>query len=107
MKHSTIKLLLWMLVAFLPSIVIAQNIEKITMKGTVYGENRTPLKGAMVSSPSEADNETLTDETGTFSIQIPMNATVAITAKGYATRYIQASLSFAEITLELENLTRM
>ena len=103
MKNSKIRLLIWMLVAFFPSLVIAQNIEKITMKGTVYGVNRTPLQGAMVSSPGEEDNETITDETGFFSIQIPMNLTLAITAKGYATRYIKASVSFSEITLELEN----
>jgi TonB-linked SusC/RagA family outer membrane protein len=103
MKNSSIKLLMWMLIGFFPLLVNAQNAERITMAGIVYGANKTPLKGAMISSPSETDNETVTDETGYFSIQIPMNATLAITAKGYATMYIKASVSFTEATLDVEN----
>ncbi|HMP93244.1 MAG TPA: TonB-dependent receptor plug domain-containing protein, partial [Phnomibacter sp.] len=79
---------------------MAQKVEMIQKKGFVYGSNKTPIKGATVSSPGEVDNEVSTDETGAFTIQVPINATLAIAAKGYITQYIKAGIGITEIIME-------
>lgn len=102
MKHIKITVLLFAVFALLPALLMAQAVAKVTINGKVLGAKRAPIKGAVISSPDEADNETVSDETGAFSISLPLNASMAITAKGYKTLYLTANAGINEINLTVE-----
>lgn len=95
--------MLCVLVALMPRKAVAQQLDKITLKGTVYGLNNVPLKGAQVSSPGEEENETLTDNAGSFTLEVPSSAVVAVTAKGYNTKYLNAGAGVGDVFLDPEN----
>lgn len=96
-------MLLCAVFAFLPAMLMAQAVAKVNINGKVLGAKKVPIKGAVISSPDEEDNETISDETGAFSISVPINAPIAITAKGYKTLYLSANAGINEIDMTVED----
>lgn len=100
MKDSISKYVLGAFLSLLSVICYAQNLDKVTLKGTVYGQNKLPLKGAIVASPVDEETRTTTDETGNFELEIPASTVVSISASGYNTKLINANSGVSDVFLE-------
>lgn len=90
---------------WLPAAAQEQTPVKITVKGVVYGSGNRPVKNAVISSVAEPATETVTNDSGRFSIQIIPNTALSVTARGFQPSYIDATFGFREVTLipELES----
>eukprot|EP01136_Pigoraptor_vietnamica_P016446 Opistho-1_new@4886 len=102
MKFIKIIMVLCALLAFSKATIMAQNTSTINMKATVVGSNKQPVVGAIVSSSDEIGKAVTTDALGTFSIEIPKNEVLSITAKGFQTKYITANQQIGEIIIAPE-----
>ncbi len=91
------------ILALHPAVIQAQNGPQTTISGKVLGINKTPVIGAAITNLDVLENETFTDQTGSFSITAPLNATLAITAKGYKTLHVSAAFNIKEINLITED----
>lgn len=100
MKYFKIAVLWCAVIALLPLSMYAQNAPKITLKAIVYGAGNQPLKGAVVTSTEEGDNEVVTGTDGSFSIEVALDAPLKVAAPGYETRYLSATTGLKEITME-------
>ena len=103
MKYLKTIMVICALVTLLSTIATAQNDAGIKINGSVFGPNKLPVKGAVVSSTNEADNEVTTDASGRFTINVPLNAPLAVTAKGFSIKHLSANNNLKEIELEVEN----
>ncbi|MBX2922795.1 MAG: TonB-dependent receptor [Chitinophagaceae bacterium] len=73
----------------------------LEIKGTVTGENGSPLDGASVKLKG-TDKGTVTDAQGSFTLQIPDGGTLVISYIGYQTMEVQVSKSTSlQIKLKL------
>lgn len=99
MKYIKIIWLLCLAVGMYPGLLRAQNAAKITVTGTVLNEAKLPIAGVIVKSLNEAGNETATNDTGRFSLVVPSDGRLSVTAPGYRTIVINATESLKEITL--------
>jgi TonB-linked SusC/RagA family outer membrane protein len=99
MKYIKITVFIFALFAIVPAMLLAQPVARVNINGKILGANKAPVKGAVISSPEEEDNEAISDETGSFFISMPLNASMAVTAKGYKTLYLSANASISEINL--------
>jgi len=82
------KILLFLFFLFFSSLLFAQ--QKITVKGTVLGENNTPLAGVSVKEKGEPGGTT-TDAEGRFTIQVTGGATLIFSNVGYKEAEVQTS----------------
>ncbi|MGC4232837.1 MAG: SusC/RagA family TonB-linked outer membrane protein [Niabella sp.] len=103
MKYLKIGWILLMALAVCPCVLKAQQATEVTVKAVVYGVDRAPVSGALVSSVEDEDNEVATNDLGEFSIVVPFNSELGITAVGYKTRYVTASADLTEIILTPHN----
>ncbi|HEY1021405.1 MAG TPA: carboxypeptidase regulatory-like domain-containing protein, partial [Flavisolibacter sp.] len=77
----------------------AQKTTKVKITGSVLNEQKTPIPGALIKSVDEKDNEATTDDAGRFSIEVPFNASLSVTAPGFKTVIVKATADLKEITL--------
>ncbi|HEY1113552.1 MAG TPA: SusC/RagA family TonB-linked outer membrane protein [Chitinophagaceae bacterium] len=77
----------------------AQKTTKVKITGSVLNEQKTPIPGALIKSVDEKDNEATTDDAGRFSIEVPFNASLSVTAPGFKTVFVKVTADLKEITL--------
>lgn len=77
----------------------AQNTTKVKIAGSVLNEQKTPIQGALIRSVNEKGNEVTTDEAGRFTIEVPFNAPLSVTAPGYKTVFVNATAELKDLTL--------
>ncbi|MCM5529336.1 SusC/RagA family TonB-linked outer membrane protein [Parasegetibacter sp. NRK P23] len=100
MKYFKLTILFCALIALLPAVPKAQNAPKVNIKAIVYGADNKPLKGALVTSTEKGHIEVVTDETGTFTLEAPLDASLKIEAPGYTTKYLAASADLTQVVME-------
>ena len=83
-------------VLLIPNQVSAQDI---TVKGTVNGENGTPLRGASITLKG-TNKGTTTDNNGAFTISASRGSTLVVSAVGYAEKEVRIG-DQATITIDL------
>lgn len=103
MRYIKIYLLLFALIAVIPMALTAQDEPRVVIKGVILGNAKTPLKGAVISSTDDNSKDATTDTNGEFSIQVSINSSLAVTAKGYKTQYIPVTVNLHEITMVEES----
>ncbi len=80
----------------------AQITMKITIKAIVYGSGREPVVGAVISCDKD-DVQAVSDSSGEFSLEVPLNSLLSVSALGYKTKVIEALPALVEIILSSEN----
>lgn len=102
MKYIQLKIVLcFLIIAFSPTILMAQVDNKIDVNGVVRSAEGKPVMGAILVS--EKDNiSTTTDSIGKFSLNIPGDSKLLINAKGYITKSVVVTPKSSEISLILD-----
>ncbi|MEJ6979488.1 SusC/RagA family TonB-linked outer membrane protein [Pedobacter sp. P351] len=98
MKYSKIAMALCLLLTLMIGVTKAQEAVKISVKAVVRGANGEPVKGAVVSNETSKINIT-TDDRGMFSVEIPSESVLVITAPGYKPSLVVASAELEKIDL--------
>ncbi len=80
----------------------AQDVTQVNVTSVVYDDKGAPVPGALVSG-NEGKTVTYTDKSGKFSITVPANSIVLITAKGYKIQSLRAVEIPAGINLAIAN----
>lgn len=81
-----------------PTALNAQTAEKIHLKAVVLADDGQPIQDARIHS--EVDQaSTVTDNTGTFSIEVTAGAQLSVSASGYETKRVTAIAELAQLTL--------
>lgn len=83
----------------------AQDVTQVNITSVVYDDKGGPVSGALVSG-NEGKTVTYTDKTGKFSIAVPANSVVLITAKGFKIQTLRAAAIPARISLSVDNGTQ-
>jgi len=91
------------LLALITSVARGQDTVKTTINAVVRGQYGQPVTGARVISESGGTG-TKTNETGAFSIKVPSNSRLTVTAQGYAPTLVSVSDTLKQITLIKEDL---
>jgi TonB-linked SusC/RagA family outer membrane protein len=101
MRYIQLKIVLcFLIIAFSPTILIAQDIRNIDVNGIVRSAEGEPVIGATLLN--EKDNiSTTTDATGKFSITVPEDSKLLINATGYIAKSIVVTPKSNEINLVL------
>lgn len=100
MKYIKIGWMLCAVVALFPALLLAQNNIKVSIKAKVNDHEKKPVAGALVKSTEEDGENAMTDENGVFEIEVGANAQLAVSAPGFKTKYIVATSTLTEITLQ-------
>lgn len=82
----------------------AQNVTQVNVTSVVHDDKGGPVAGALVSG-NQGKTVTYTDKSGKFSITVPANSIVVITAKGFRIQSLRAAEIPARINLAFENGT--
>jgi TonB-linked SusC/RagA family outer membrane protein len=104
MKYIKIWIALCVTLAFFSLEANAQNADQVSIKSIVYDDKGNPVAGALVSA-NQGKTETYTDESGQFTITVPAQAFVLITAKGFKMQTLRANAIPARIDLTSDNET--
>ncbi len=99
MKHIKLIFALCAFLALLPISIYAQNQAVIDIKAVVVDGSNEPVKGALVKSKT-VDASAITDESGAFSIKVPGNSILEISATGYKTLVVVAAEGLDAVILE-------
>lgn len=102
MRYIQLKTVLcFLIIAFSPTILIAQVVHKIDVNGIIRSAEGKPVTGATLVS--EKDNiSTTTDITGKFLLSVPVNSKLLINATGYITKSVTVTPESNELDLTLD-----
>ncbi|MEQ8552593.1 MAG: SusC/RagA family TonB-linked outer membrane protein [Cyclobacteriaceae bacterium] len=81
--------------------LIAQSSETITIKAQVLGAYGKPLADGVVASESN-NLSVITNEDGTFQLEVPDESILSVSAPGYVTKFITAKAGMTRIELDLD-----
>lgn len=101
MKYFKIGWILCALVSLVSSGIKAQGVTEINISSVVYDEKGSPVDGAVVSG-NQGKVVTYTDKAGKFSIKVPINSDLVISAKGFRPSVIKATATLGNISLNSE-----
>ena len=87
MRNNLLFIIGWLLLVIIPFSLFAQNK---TITGNITTRDNIPVQGVTISVKNSTQN-TVTDASGKFTISIPGNTTLIITAIGYKTQTIAVS----------------
>jgi TonB-linked SusC/RagA family outer membrane protein len=102
MKYIKIIVVICAILAFSPMISFSQNSALIEINAIVVGSENEPIEGAAVRSGSIS---AVTDGSGAFSIQVPENSSLTISATGYTNSIVIATTNLEVISLEVDEIT--
>lgn len=102
MKFIKILLGVCLWLAFPKASVLGQNYQPIKIKATVVGSNKQPINGAVVKTSDEIGKAVVTDATGSFTIEVPKNELLSISAPGFKTKLFSATEQISEIVVSPE-----
>lgn len=83
----------------------AQDVAQVNVTSVVHDDKGGPVAGALVSG-NQGKTVTYTDKSGRFSITVPANSIVVITAKGFKIQSLRSTEIPASINLSFENGTQ-
>ena len=95
------KVLCFLIIAFSPTIILAQVGRKIDVNGIVRSAEGKPVTGATLLSEKDSISTT-TDATGKFSLNVPVDSKLSIKATGYNTKSVVVTPKSNEISLVLD-----
>lgn len=95
------KVLCFLIIAFSPTIILAQVGRKIDVNGIVRSAEGKPVTGATLVSEKDSISTT-TDATGKFSLNVPVDSKLSIKATGYNTKSVVVTPKSNEISLVLD-----
>ncbi|WP_281297500.1 SusC/RagA family TonB-linked outer membrane protein [Flavobacterium limnophilum] len=95
------KVLCFLIIAFSPTIILAQVVRKIDVNGIVRSAEGKPVTGATLVSEKDSISTT-TDATGKFSLNVPVDSKLSINATGYNTKSVVVTPQSNEISLVLD-----
>ena len=95
------KVLCFLIIAFSPTIILAQVVRKIDVNGIVRSAEGKPVTGATLVSEKDSISTT-TDATGKFSLNVPVDSKLSIKATGYNTKSVVVTPKSNEISLVLD-----
>nr|WP_294903035.1 SusC/RagA family TonB-linked outer membrane protein [uncultured Lacibacter sp.] len=98
MKYFKIYWVLCVFILLSSTGVMAQDATQINISSVVYDEKGIPVEGAVISG-NQGKTVAYTDKAGKFSIQLPLNSDLVITAKGFRPQTVKATATLATITL--------
>ena len=101
MKFIKILTVLCTLLVLSNANIFAQDIPIFKIKATVVGPNKKPITGANVSCSAENSQPTITDEQGTFMIDVPSDEVLSVSAKGYKTYHVTVIKPVSEIIMQV------
>ena len=87
MKKRLLFITGWLLITILPVSLFAQNV---TVTGQVTTENNLPFPGATIAVKNSAQ-AVASDANGKFTLSLPQNADLTVSATGYKTQIIKTS----------------
>lgn len=103
MRKRFLRRAVWLLIATLPASLFAQN--KI-VSGQITGSNNLPVAGATIAVRN-SQQAAVSDANGNFTLQVPQNAVLAISATGYKTQAVKTDNTAAiQVTLA-EDVARL
>jgi len=102
MKYIKILLLFWVMISFFPELLWGQNNQEVTMESLVYDQEGNPVGNASVHG-NEGNIVQYTDPAGKFTITVPANSMLLITAEGFKSQEIMAESLPDKIVLESDN----
>lgn len=104
MKHTrTLRMFFFMLAIMMGgSLLYAQNTAPITVRSKVYDQQGQPIRRASIAILN-GDVVGYTDTSGVFTVSVPANSNILITAKGFKERIIRSDDVQASIALENDN----
>ena len=101
MKYFKIGWILFALISLISTGIQAQEVTEINISSVVYNEKGSPVDGAIVSG-NQGKIVAYTDKTGKFSIKVPINSDLVISAKGFRSSVIKATATLGNISLSSE-----
>ena len=101
MKFIKILTVLCTLLVLSNANIFAQDIPIFKIKATVVGTDKKPITGANVSCSAENSQPTITDEQGTFMIDVPSDEVLSVSAKGYKTYHVTVIKPVSEIIMQV------
>ena len=102
MRYIQLKIVLcFLIIAFSPTISIAQVVRKIDVNGIVRNAEGKPVIGATLVSEKDSISTT-TDSAGKFLLNVPVNSNLLINATGYITKSVVVTPKSNEISLILD-----
>jgi len=103
MKKRLLVITVWLLITILPVSLFAQNR---TITGQVTGDNNIPIPGATIDIKG-ALRPFLSDADGRFSLPVPQNAIITVSAVGYKSQTIKTD-NISELRIKLsEDVARL
>lgn len=82
--------------------VKAQDVNQVNINSVIHDDKGKPVAGALVSG-NDGKTTTYTDQAGRFSITVPVNSVVLVTAKGFKIQTLRAGSIPATINLPGDN----
>lgn len=95
------KMLCFLIIAFSPTILIAQVIQKMDVNGVVKSAEGKPISGATLVSEKD-DISTTTDSAGKFLLSVPVDSKLLINATGYIPKSVVVKPKSNEVILILD-----
>ena len=102
MKYLRIWLLFCVLFSCFCMSLKAQNVNQVTISSVVHDNKGKPVSRALVSGDG-GKTTAYTDETGRFSMTVPANSVLSISAQGFKMQTLRADAIPARIDLDSEN----
>jgi TonB-linked SusC/RagA family outer membrane protein len=106
MKYIKILTLFCVMLSFFSTKLTGQDTNEITLESLVYDQEGNPVANASVYR--EEDNIIrYTDLSGRFTITVPVNSILFVSAKGFKSRTVKAEPGLEKIVLEKDTVQQM
>jgi TonB-linked SusC/RagA family outer membrane protein len=102
MKYIKICVVFCVIVSCFALQLKAQDVPQVNITSVVYDDKGKPVPGVLVSG-NEGKTVAYTDNAGKFSITVPANSVLLLTAKGFRIQTLRATAIPASISLAGEN----
>ena len=99
MKYLKILAILCVMLTLLPVTMRGQSVRQVTIESIVLDINGKPIVDAAVYG-NEGRTVKYTDQSGKFSITVPVTASILVTAKGFISKTLQVGSGFNNIVLD-------
>jgi TonB-linked SusC/RagA family outer membrane protein len=106
MKYIKILMLFCVMLSFLSAKLTGQDTKEITLESVVYDQEGNPIAGASVYV-EESNIVRYTDLSGSFTITVPLNSMLFVSATGFKTQVVKAEPGLEKIVLQKETVEQM
>ncbi|MBA7590284.1 hypothetical protein ES708_32398 [subsurface metagenome] len=106
MKYIKILMLFWVMLSFYPTELRGQNDKEVTLESLVYDRGGNPVADASVSG-EESNIVQYTDLSGKFTITVPVNSMLFVSANGFKSQAVKAIPGLEKIVLEKDSVEQL